>query len=57
MQPETDYEIEGYYRGVCFPCGKVVIGDTLFVYYGGGDNNNNNDQDLSAAQSQMRSNA
>jgi predicted GH43/DUF377 family glycosyl hydrolase len=37
MQPETDYEIEGFYRGVCFPCGTVVIDDTLFVYYGGGD--------------------
>jgi predicted GH43/DUF377 family glycosyl hydrolase len=37
LQPEEDYEIEGYYRGVCFPCGAVVIGDTLFVYYGGGD--------------------
>ncbi len=37
MQPETDYEIEGFYRGVCFPCGTVVIEDTLFVYYGGAD--------------------
>lgn len=37
LQPETDYEIEGYYRGVCFPCGAVVRGDTLFVYYGAGD--------------------
>ena len=37
MQPEADYEVEGFYRGVCFPCGAVVIGDTLFVYYGGGD--------------------
>jgi len=37
MQPEEDYEIEGYYRGVCFPCGTVVIDDTLFVYYGGAD--------------------
>ena len=37
MEPETDYEIEGFYRGVCFPCGTVVIDDTLFVYYGGGD--------------------
>ena len=37
MQPEMDYEIEGYYRGVCFPCGAVVIDGTLFVYYGGGD--------------------
>jgi predicted GH43/DUF377 family glycosyl hydrolase len=38
MQPESDYEIEGFYRGVCFPCGAVVIGENLFVYYGGGDN-------------------
>jgi len=37
MQPETDYEIEGFYRGVCFPCGKVVIEGTLFVYYGAAD--------------------
>ena len=37
LQPEMDYEIEGFYRGVCFPCGTVVIDGTLFVYYGGGD--------------------
>jgi predicted GH43/DUF377 family glycosyl hydrolase len=37
LEPEEDYEIEGYYRGVCFPCGAVTIGGTLFVYYGGGD--------------------
>ncbi len=37
LQPEEWYEIKGYYPGVCFPCGKVVIGDTLFVYYGGAD--------------------
>ncbi|MCX8156511.1 MAG: glycosidase [Verrucomicrobiae bacterium] len=37
MQPETDYEIEGFYRGVCFPCGTIVKDDTLFVYYGAGD--------------------
>jgi len=37
MQPEADYELEGFYRGVCFPCGTVLIDDTLFVYYGGGD--------------------
>ena len=29
MQPEEDYEIEGFYRGVCFPCGAVVIDGTL----------------------------
>jgi len=37
MQPETEYETEGFYRGVCFPCGAVVIDGQLFVYYGGGD--------------------
>ena len=37
MQPEEDYEIQGFYPGVVFPCGKVVIDGTLFVYYGGGD--------------------
>ena len=37
LQPEEYYEIEGFYRGVCFPCGAVVIEGTLFVYYGGAD--------------------
>lgn len=37
MQAEADYEVDGYYRGCVFPCGKVVIGETLFVYYGAGD--------------------
>ena len=37
MQSEAEYEVEGYYRGCVFPCGKVVIGDTLFVYYGAAD--------------------
>jgi len=37
LQPEEWYEIEGYYRGCVFPCGKVVMGDTLFAYYGGAD--------------------
>lgn len=37
MQPEADYEIDGFYEGVVFPCGNVVIGDTLFLYYGGAD--------------------
>lgn len=39
FQPETAYETQGRYwgGGVVFPCGKVVIGDELFVYYGGAD--------------------
>ena len=37
IQPEEFYELEGFYEGVIFPCGKVVIDGTLFVYYGGAD--------------------
>ncbi len=37
LQPEKPYELEGFYPGVVFPCGKVVLGETLFVYYGGAD--------------------
>lgn len=37
MQPEESYEIDGFYRGCCFPCGTVVIDGRLFVYYGGAD--------------------
>jgi predicted GH43/DUF377 family glycosyl hydrolase len=37
MQPEESYELQGFYNGVCFPCGNCVIDDTLFVYYGGAD--------------------
>jgi len=37
MQPEENYEIDGYYQGCVFPCGKVVIDGTLFVYYGAAD--------------------
>jgi beta-1,2-mannobiose phosphorylase / 1,2-beta-oligomannan phosphorylase len=39
LQPEEEYETNGYYSGggVVFPCGKVVIKDTLFVYYGAAD--------------------
>ncbi|OHB52646.1 MAG: glycosidase [Planctomycetes bacterium GWF2_41_51] len=39
FQPETDYETQGCYfgGGVVFPCGKVIIEDKLFVYYGAAD--------------------
>jgi predicted GH43/DUF377 family glycosyl hydrolase len=37
MQPEEEYEIDGYYKGCVFPCGKVVIDGKLFVYYGAAD--------------------
>lgn len=37
LEPEYDYEIEGYYRGCVFPTGNVIVNDTLYVYYGGAD--------------------
>lgn len=37
LVPEFDYEMDGIYKGICFPCGNVVIKDELFVYYGGAD--------------------
>ncbi|MCL2425251.1 MAG: hypothetical protein FWD05_02825 [Oscillospiraceae bacterium] len=37
MEPEHDYEMEGIYKGICFPCGNVVKDDRLYVYYGGAD--------------------
>lgn len=37
IEPQEDYEINGFYNGCIFPCGTVVINDTLFVYYGGAD--------------------
>lgn len=37
FEPEADYEKKGEVPNVVFPCGAVVIGKTLFMYYGGGD--------------------
>jgi beta-1,2-mannobiose phosphorylase / 1,2-beta-oligomannan phosphorylase len=37
FEPETPYEKEGEVGNVVFPCGVVVRGDTVFMYYGGGD--------------------
>ncbi|WP_428387673.1 glycoside hydrolase family 130 protein [Mucisphaera sp.] len=37
LQPELDWELEGYYPGVVFPCGSLILNDLLMVYYGGGD--------------------
>lgn len=37
MEPDQEWETKGFYNGVAFPCGNVVKGDTLYVYYGGGD--------------------
>ncbi len=37
MEPEFDYEIDGFYKGCVFPTGNVVVDGTLYVYYGGAD--------------------
>ncbi|MBN1644151.1 MAG: hypothetical protein JW856_04970 [Dehalococcoidales bacterium] len=37
LEPETPYELYGQVNNVVFPCGAVVVGDDLFVYYGGAD--------------------
>lgn len=37
FEPEAAYEKEGATSNVVFPCGAVLIGDKLFIYYGGAD--------------------
>ncbi|MBO3769452.1 MAG: hypothetical protein QXS51_02685 [Thermoproteota archaeon] len=37
LEPSTVYEKEGYTRNVVFPCGAVVRGDTVYLYYGAAD--------------------
>lgn len=37
LEPDKWYENEGFKRGVAYPCGAVVLGSKLIVYYGGSD--------------------
>ncbi len=37
LEPEADYEMDGMYDGCVFPTGNVIVGDTLYVYYGAAD--------------------
>jgi len=37
LEPELEYEEQGYVADVVFSCANVVIGDEIFVYYGGAD--------------------
>jgi predicted GH43/DUF377 family glycosyl hydrolase len=37
FEPETDYEKNGQTNNVVFPCGNVLLGKKLSVYYGGAD--------------------
>lgn len=37
FEPETIYEKDGEISNVVFPCGVVLIGSKIFMYYGGAD--------------------
>lgn len=37
LEPELEYETAGIYHGCVFPTGNVIVGNTLYVYYGGAD--------------------
>ena len=37
FEPQEAYELEGQVNHVVFPCGAIVRGDTIYMYYGGGD--------------------
>jgi predicted GH43/DUF377 family glycosyl hydrolase len=35
--PEMPYEKEGIVPNVVFPCGSIILGSKLVIYYGGAD--------------------
>ena len=37
LEPTQWYENDGFKAGVVYPCGAVIVDETLFVYYGGSD--------------------
>ncbi|MDP1725237.1 MAG: pesticidal protein Cry7Aa [Bacteroidota bacterium] len=37
FKPLHDWELKGEVNNVCFPTGSVLIGDTLYIYYGAAD--------------------
>lgn len=37
MEPEADYEVNGFVPNVVFTCGALVDGDRVTIYYGGAD--------------------
>ena len=37
FEPSEPYELQGEVNNVVFPCGAVIRGDTVFLYYGGAD--------------------
>lgn len=37
LEPEMDYEINGFFGNVVFTCGLVVEGNVVYIYYGAAD--------------------
>lgn len=37
LEPELDWEINGYINNVVFSCGSAIKDDVIYVYYGGAD--------------------
>lgn len=37
FKPEHEWELKGEVNNVCFPTGTVLIGDSLYIYYGAAD--------------------
>ena len=37
LEPQASYEFNGWKPGVVYPCGAVVTGGKLLVYYGASD--------------------
>ena len=37
LEPEMDYETDGIVPNVVFPCGAVLLNDSIYLYYGGAD--------------------
>ncbi|MCC3377279.1 glycoside hydrolase family 130 protein [Cohnella sp. REN36] len=37
LEPEADYERNGFFGGVVFSCGAIRLGDTIRMYYGAAD--------------------
>jgi len=37
MEPEQDYEVEGFFGNVIFPCGVLVENNCVKIYYGASD--------------------
>ena len=37
LTPEADYELNGFFKNVCFTCGVIFDDNILKIYYGGAD--------------------